>query len=34
VFPWFAGAAAVACIVAAVVGAINTRRGQAADVTR
>jgi MFS family permease len=34
VFPWFAGAAAVACIVAAVVGAISTRGRQAADVTR
>jgi MFS family permease len=34
VFPWFAGATAVACLVAAVVGAISTRRRQAADVTR
>jgi MFS family permease len=35
VFPWFAGVVAVACLVAAVVGAITTgRRGQAAEVTR
>jgi MFS family permease len=34
VFPWFAGGTAVACLVAAVVGAISTRRRQAADVTR
>jgi hypothetical protein len=25
VFPWFAGTVAVACLVAAVVGAVNTR---------
>lgn len=34
VFPWFAGAVAVACLIAAVVGAFTTRRRQAADVTR
>jgi hypothetical protein len=35
VFPWFAGVVAVACLVAAVVGAITTgRSGQAAEVTR
>jgi MFS family permease len=34
VFPWFAGAVAVACLIAAVVGAMTTRSRQAADVTR
>ncbi|MDX1890863.1 MFS transporter [Mycolicibacterium sp. 050158] len=37
VFPWFAGAVAVACLIAASVGAFTTRasvRGQAAEVTR
>ena len=34
VFPWFAGTVAVACLLAAAVGAISTRRRQAADVTR
>jgi MFS family permease len=34
VFPWFAGTVAIACLMAAVVGAISTRVPQAADVTR
>lgn len=40
VFPWFAGAVAVACLLAAVIGAVISRRGgagtadHAADVTR
>jgi MFS family permease len=34
VFPWFAGTVAIACLMAAVVGAISTRAPQAADVTR
>jgi MFS family permease len=34
VFPWFAGAVAVACLIAAAVGAFTTRTRQAADVTR
>lgn len=34
VFPWFAGTVAIACLIAAVVGALTTRSRQAADVTR
>jgi MFS family permease len=34
VFPWFAGAVALACVIAAVVGAMTSRSRQAADVTR